>query len=333
MGSGLGSGFEVPVVVVEPELVLKEEGIGDRLGGGIGNGLRVGIGDTLGEEGLGAGGGRMGVRVPVGIDGSGIGGGPEIEDKLGVGAPDIVKELVPEEPVVLVVFAPALVGADKVEVKLVCDADVDPTGEELEIDGPGWLRLALDRVELTNEEPTDEELVFDGLGAAVLGGEELTSEEPTDEGTAELGIVVFAREELLVGVLVTGVLLGGEGIGITTEMLLELGRETELDRVVSVVSVEDSALDVWLDKVTVKLELELCPDGMMIVVAEDSVVNVVEDWEMLLSPLVVVKTVEIPECVEVSTDDDMPGGEVSVEGPRLDVLKVAVKYVLRMGEE
>lgn len=159
---------------------------------------------------MGGGGGRMGVGLPVVTDGL------ETDDGLDVRVSDIVKELVSEEPVAL---DPALVGAGKLTVqlvKLVCDADVEPAGEELEIGGLGWLRLVLDSVELTDEESTDDESVFDGLDTVVIG-----------------------REELLVGVLVTGGLLGGEGTGITIEVLLELlGREPELDRVVSVVCVE-----------------------------------------------------------------------------------------------
>lgn len=90
------------------------------------------------------------------------------------------------------------------------------------------------------------------------------------------------------------------------------------------------------------MELELCPDGMTIVVTEDSVVNVVEVWGKLLSPLVVLKTVEVEGAAD---DDDTPGGEVSVKEEYMlrvggkyilalaveYVLGVGVKYVLRVG--
>lgn len=69
-------------------------------------------------------------------------------------------------------------------------------------------------------------------------------------------------------------------------------------------------VDVWLDR----LKLELCPGGMTMVVGEGCVVDAVEDWELLLDPLVVLKADELPGCVEVVADGvGMPGREVSVE--------------------
>lgn len=113
-------------------------------------------------------------------------------------------------------------------------------------------------------------------------------------------------------------LLGGKGIGVTIDVLLELDRSTELDRVVTV----DHTLDVWFDMVGVRLELELCPGGMTIVVFVDdgSAVEVLEDWALLLRLLVVLKTVEFP----------YGGEEVSVGGR---TLKVGVEYVLKLGDE
>lgn len=118
-------------------------------------------------------------------------------------------------------------------------------------------------------------------------------------------------------------LLGGKGIGVTIDVLLELDRSTELDRVVTV----DHTLDVWFDMVGVRLELELFPGGMMIVVFVDdgSAVEVLEDWALLLRLLVVLKTVEFPYGGE-----EDPGEEVSVGGR---TLKVGVEYVLKLGDE
>lgn len=78
------------------------------------------------------------------------------------------------------------------------------------------------------------------------------------------------------------------------DVLLELDRSTELDRVVFVEL--DHTLDVWLDMGSDGLEPELCPGGitMGVVVDDGSAVIVVEDWALLLSPLVVLKTVELP---------------------------------------
>lgn len=69
-------------------------------------------------------------------------------------------------------------------------------------------------------------------------------------------------------------------------------------------------VDVWLDRLT----LELCPGGMTTVVGKGCEVDVVEDWELLLNPLVVLKADELPSCVEVVAGGvGMPGKEVSVE--------------------
>lgn len=80
-------------------------------------------------------------------------------------------------------------------------------------------------------------------------------------------------------------------------------------------------------------ELELCPGGMTIVVFvnEGSAVNVLEDWALLLSPLVVLKTVEFPYGGERD-----PAEEVSVGGRTLkvgeeDEVQEGDEYVLKVG--
>lgn len=183
-----------------------------------------------------------------------------------------------------VIVEPPLVKEGKLDVKLVCEVDEEPAGEET--DELGWLTLALDKVELTSVEAADEETTNDELGST----------------------------ELLVDILVAGGLLGGK-------VLLELGRGTELDRVVSVdhvldawldivgerlelelcpggttvVSVDVQALDVWLDVVVDRLKLGLCPGGMtiVVVVGEGTTVKVEEDGALLLRPLVL-ETDEFP---------------------------------------
>lgn len=112
-------------------------------------------------------------------------------------------------------------------------------------------------------------------------------------------------------------------------MLLELDRSTELERVVTV----GHKLDVWFDMVGDMPELELCPGGMTIVVFVDdgSAVDMLEDWALLLSPLVVLKTVEFPYGEERD-----PAEEVSVGGTTLKVgeeneLKEGDEYVLNVG--
>lgn len=116
---------------------------------------------------------------------------------------------------------------------------------------------------------------------------------------------------------------------VTTDVLLELDRSTELDRVVTV----GHTLDVWFDMVGDRLELELCPGGMTVVVFVDdgSAVDVLEDWALLLSPLVVLKTVEFPYGGERD-----PAEEVSVGGRPLKVgeeneVKEGDEYVLKVG--
>lgn len=210
---------------------------------------------------------------------------------VGIGGPGIVTELVSEPIVLDVIVEPPLVNEGKLDVKLVCEVDEEPAGEET--DELGWLMLALDKVELASVEPADEEITNDELG----------------------------NTELLVDILVVGGLLGGKGTGMTTEVLLELGRGTELDRVGSVdhtldvwldivgeklelelcpggttvVSVDVQALDVWLDVVVDRLKLGLCPGGMtiVVVVGEGSAVKVVEDGALLLR-LLVLEAVELP---------------------------------------
>lgn len=114
-------------------------------------------------------------------------------------------------------------------------------------------------------------------------------------------------------------LLGGKGIGVTTDVLLGLDRSTELDRVVTV----GHTLDVWLDMVGDRLELELCPGGM--IVDDGSAVDVLEDWALLLSPLVLLKTVEFPYDGERD-----PAEEVSVGG---GTLQVGEENELKEGDE
>lgn len=102
-----------------------------------------GIEDPVGTEG-------SGTEDPVGIEGSGIEGsgteGPPETDGSGLGVPvgngdpGVVKELVPDESVLLeVLVEPALVSDDWVDGKLVCDTDADEelTGGELETEGLG----------------------------------------------------------------------------------------------------------------------------------------------------------------------------------------------------
>lgn len=124
-------------------------------------------------------------------------------------------------------------------------------------------------------------------------------------------------------------LLGGQGIGVTSDVLLELDRLTELEGVVTV----GHTLEVWFDMVGDRLELELCQGGMTIVVFVDdgSTIDVLEDWALLLSPLVVLKTVEFPYGGERD-----PAEEVSVGGRTLkvggeDELKEGDEYVLKVG--
>lgn len=167
-----------------------------------------------------------------------------------------------------------------------------------------WLQLALDRVELPAVDPT---------------GEDSEDDKLTD--------VELDRGKLLLYVAVIEELLGGKGIGVTMDVLLELDRPTELDRVVSV----DHELDVWLDVVSDRLEPELFSGGMTIGVLVDEVaaVTVVEDLSPLLSPLVVLKTVELPWGAEGDADDaGIPGEEVSIGGR---VLMVGLEYVLKVG--
>lgn len=72
---------------------------------------------------------------------------------------------------------------------------------------------------------------------------------------------------------------------------------------------------VWLDTLAVvdRLELEPCPGGMTMGMDVVSVSVIVEVGE-LLDPLVVLKPVELPYCVESDGDGaGMPGRGVSVE--------------------
>lgn len=73
---------------------------------------------------------------------------------------------------------------------------------------------------------------------------------------------------------------------------------------------------VWLDTLAVvdRLELEPCPGGMTMGMDVVSVSVIVEVGELLLDPPVVLKPVELPDCVEADGDGaGMPGGGVSDE--------------------
>lgn len=117
---------------------------------------------------------------------------------------------------------------------------------------------------------------------------------------------------------------------------------------ITIVSVDDHALDVWLDTVADGLGLELCPGGtlvsvndrelddwldtlaelcpggttIVVVVGKGSAVNVVEDWPLLLTPLTVLKAVEVSEGIE--GEDDSDGGRLP---------EVGAEYVLKPGGE
>lgn len=186
--------------------------------------------------------------------------------------------------------------------------DGDPgVVKELVLEEPVLLGVIVEPA-LVNDGWLDGKLVCDT-------DEELTAVEPTDEEPEgdRLPDVELGIDELL----------GGKGIGVTIDVLLELDRSTELNRVVTV----GHTLDVWFDMVGDRLELELCPGGMTTVVFVDdgSAVDVLEDWALLLRSLVVLKTVEFPYGGE-----EDPAEEVSVGGR---TLKVGVEYVLKMGDE
>lgn len=66
------------------------------------------------------------------------------------------------------------------------------------------------------------------------------------------------------------------------------------------------------------------------VVGKGSAVIVVEDWTLLLGPLVVLEAVEGSEGVEGSTEDVDLLGEVS-DGGKLP--EIGVEYVLKPGVE
>lgn len=346
LGTG-GSGLEVPVGIGGPGIDgLLNDGVigGQGIDGLVKDGS--GIGDGPEMDGLGVDG--SGIGVPVGL------GGP---DRLGVVGQDIVKELVSEEAIVLTLEL-TLVNDDRLGVRLVCDVEEGPVGKETERDELDWLGFSVDTVELIGVESTDEENVNVKLPDMELGRDELL-------------LTVLA-------VLVTGELLGGRGTGVHPDILLVLGGGIELDRVVSVdqtldvrdelgagrlgfelcpggmtiVSVDDHALDVWLEIVTElcpggitivsvddhaldvwfetvadglgDIVTELCPGGttIVVVVGKGSAVNVVEDWTLLLSPLVVLKAVEFSEGVE---------GEEVADGGRLP--EVGGWYVLKPGVE
>lgn len=149
---------------VPGELVLEEaavlEVVGPEGAGGRGKVLD-GHGGKMGVEGLGDPGGTMENEDPggkggkvlegleidgsVGIEGSGTDGPPEVDGSglgvpVGNGDPGVVKELVPDESVLLeVLVEPALVSDDWLDGKLVCDTDADEelTGGELETEGLG----------------------------------------------------------------------------------------------------------------------------------------------------------------------------------------------------
>lgn len=226
------------------------EGTGGK-GGTIVEGAPGGRGRVVIVEEPGGQGGGTGVGEPGGKGEMMVGGGPEGGgSRLGV---------------------PVGIGGPGIVTELVSE----PTVLEVIVESPLVTDVRLDVRLVSAVDPAEEETSELGWLTLVLDGVEVTS--------VELG-----RTELLVDILGAGGLLGGKGTGTTTEVLLELGRGTELDRVVSV----DHTLDVWLDIVGDGLELELCPCGMtiVVVVGEGSAVNVVEDG---LTPLVL-ETVELP---------------------------------------
>jgi len=199
-----------------------------------------------------------------------IGGG---DDGVGVRVP------------VEIVLEAALVDVNGLEVKLICDVGgrLGAT-EEIELDKLGLDVIELTSVEPADVEPADDEPETDKLDCVrlELGAVGLIDDDE-ETVTDELVTVVLGIEKL-VGVLVPGGLLGGKETEVTAEVLLEPDEETGLD---VVVSVEDQALDVWLDMVGDRPKLELCSGGMTMIVvdasvdddsvAEGSAVDVVED--------------------------------------------------------